>query len=59
MDVVYLFYENDGICIPFFGYDKFLFTRILKSRLCRWDNHFQRFTLKQKDGTTLIERALD
>jgi site-specific recombinase XerD len=57
MDVVYLFHENDGIRLPFFDYDRDLFTRILHTRLCRWDNFFQRVTLRQKDCVALIEQA--
>jgi site-specific recombinase XerD len=59
MDVVYLFHENDSVRLPFFDYDKALFTRILHTRLCRWDNPHQRFTLAQKDCAALIKQALD
>jgi site-specific recombinase XerD len=59
MDVVYLFYENDAIRLPLFAYDKVLFARILHTRICRWDNYSQRFTLKQKDRAALIKEALE
>ncbi|MDR1318941.1 MAG: tyrosine-type recombinase/integrase [Treponema sp.] len=59
MDVVYLFHENGSIRLPFFDYDTVLFTRILHTRLCWWDNLFQRFTLKPKDRAVLVKQALD
>ncbi|MDR1249929.1 MAG: tyrosine-type recombinase/integrase [Treponema sp.] len=59
MDVVYLFHENGGVQLPFFDYDKVLFTRILQTRLCQWDKQRQRFTLAQKDCAALVKQALD
>jgi site-specific recombinase XerD len=58
MEVVYLFHENGEVRLPFFDYDKALFSRILHTRLCRWDNQHQRFTLARKDCAALIKQAL-
>jgi site-specific recombinase XerD len=38
MDVVYLFYEQNSIRIPFFSYDRGLFKSLCGSRLGQWDN---------------------
>jgi site-specific recombinase XerD len=58
MEVVYLFHENGEVRLPLFDYDKALFSRILRTRLCSWDNQRQRFTLAQKDCAALIQQAL-
>jgi hypothetical protein len=57
MDVVYLFHENDEIRLPFFDYDKALFSRILHTRLCQRDNQLQHFALARKDCAALIKQA--
>ena len=36
MDAVYLFFENENIRIPFYNYDKGLFTQLVNSRLGHW-----------------------
>jgi site-specific recombinase XerD len=58
MEVVYLFHENGGVRLPIFDHDKTLFTRIAHTRLCRWDDLRQHFTLAQKDCPALIKQAL-
>jgi hypothetical protein len=74
MDAVYLFYENGNIRLPFFdskrkvsypalqgevvAYDK-RFLRGFHTHLCRRDNLFQRFMLKQKDRAVLVKQALN
>jgi site-specific recombinase XerD len=58
MEVVYLFHENGSVRVPFFDYDKTLFTRIAQTRLCRWDSQGQHFTLERKDCAALIQQAL-
>jgi site-specific recombinase XerD len=51
MDVVYLFYENREVRIPFFGYDADLFQRLYGSGLGYWDNtRHQYFILNPDDN---------
>jgi site-specific recombinase XerD len=53
MDVVYLFYENSGIRIPFFDYDADLFKKLCSSRLGYWDNVGRQYmVLNSNDGDT-------
>jgi hypothetical protein len=50
MDVVYLFYENSGVRIPFFDYDADLFSRLCSSRLGHWDNPRQQYVIASGRG---------
>ncbi|MDR1836988.1 MAG: integrase, partial [Treponema sp.] len=45
MDVVYVFFANENIRIPFYNYDKELFTQLIKSNMGHWDNSNQQFTI--------------
>jgi hypothetical protein len=38
MDIVYLFFEQHHIRIPFYNYDKNLFSALFNSRLGRWEH---------------------
>jgi site-specific recombinase XerD len=46
MDVVYLFYDDEGIRVPFYSSDKPLFWRFAASGLGCWDRTRQQFVLK-------------
>jgi site-specific recombinase XerD len=37
MKVVYLFYDEDGVSIPFYTYDEGLFQKLVYTRLGRWE----------------------
>jgi site-specific recombinase XerD len=50
MDVVYLFYENGGVRIPFFDYDEDLFSKLRSSRLGYWDNASRQYVILNFDG---------
>jgi site-specific recombinase XerD len=52
MDVVYLFYENSGVRVPFFDYDADLFSRLCSSRLGRWDNAGKQYVISNSDGSS-------
>ena len=45
MDVVYVFFENENIRIPFYNYDKELFNQLAKSNMGHWENSNQQFTI--------------
>jgi site-specific recombinase XerD len=51
MDVVYLFYENSGVRIPFFDYDEDLFGKLRGSRLGYWDNASRQYVISNSDGS--------
>jgi site-specific recombinase XerD len=48
MDVVYLFYDDDEITIPFLCYDKTLLKKLLCCRSGYWDNTNRRYVLKYR-----------
>jgi site-specific recombinase XerD len=54
MDVVYLFYENGNIRIPFYNYDKSLFLKLVKTRIGFWDRSRSQYIVKSEYGDTLI-----
>ncbi|WP_010256572.1 tyrosine-type recombinase/integrase [Treponema primitia] len=58
MDVVYLFYENKNIRIPFYNYDKNLFSKLIKTRIGDWDPVRSQFIVKSEYGDTLISQVL-
>jgi site-specific recombinase XerD len=58
MDVVYLFYENGNIRIPFYNYDKNLFLKLVKTRIGFWDHAQRQYIVKSEDGDTLISDIL-
>ncbi|MDR0720940.1 MAG: site-specific integrase [Treponema sp.] len=51
MDVVYLFYENNGLRVPFFDYDEDLFRSLCGSRLGHWDNAGKQYVIPNSDGS--------
>ena len=59
MNTVYLFFENDNIRIPFYDYDKGLFTQLVKSRLGHWEQsdrsyHISRSKYDQGQIKTIV-----
>ncbi|MDR1596281.1 MAG: site-specific integrase [Treponema sp.] len=58
MDVVYLFYENGNIRIPFYNYDKNLFSKLVKTRIGFWDRSQSQYIVKSEYGDTLISDVL-
>jgi site-specific recombinase XerD len=59
MDVVYVFYEEGKIRIPFYMYDKGLFQRFVKSKSACWDRCGQQFILDDIPNTEgLIKQLL-
>jgi hypothetical protein len=57
MDVVYLFHENGKIRIPFYNYDKELFSNLIKTRIGSWDPSQSQFIVKSEYGDTLIRQV--
>ena len=45
MDAIYIFFENGKIRIPFYDYDKELFTQIVKSNMGQWEKENRQFTI--------------
>jgi hypothetical protein len=59
MNVVYLFYDKDGVTIPFYNYDEGLFQELAHTRLGRWDTKGSTFRiLKRNLSEGLLERIL-
>ncbi|GHV88672.1 hypothetical protein AGMMS50267_10320 [Spirochaetia bacterium] len=58
MDVVYLFYKNGDIQIPFYDYDKALYSKLAKTRLGHWDFFQRQYVVKSEYGNRLINQAL-
>jgi site-specific recombinase XerD len=53
MDVVYLFHESGTIRIPFYGYDKDLFTKLINTRLGYWDPSHHQYVVKAEYGSNI------
>jgi len=47
MDTVYLFFENENIRIPFYDYDKGLFSQLIKSRMGHWENDDRQYHISR------------
>ena len=58
MQVVYLFYEDGKIRVPFFDFDAGLFAKIKNTNLAWWNKERQQFILHAKHGDDLIAQAL-
>jgi hypothetical protein len=58
MDVVYLFYENGNIRIPFYNYDKNLFSKLVGKRIGFWDHSQSQYIVKSEYADTLINDVL-
>ncbi|MDR3161301.1 MAG: tyrosine-type recombinase/integrase [Spirochaetaceae bacterium] len=56
MKIVYLFYDEDGVTIPFYEYDEDLFQKLVHTRLGCWKPKVSAFSLMRK---TLSEGLLD
>lgn len=55
MNVIYLFYESEGVRIPLYGYDKEMFNLLIQRKGGRWDKEKHEFIfsynlLKNGDG---------
>jgi site-specific recombinase XerD len=49
MEVVYLFHESQSIRIPFFDYDKNLFTKLISTRLGAWEQAMHQYRVPSKN----------
>jgi site-specific recombinase XerD len=58
MDVVYLFHEDGKIRVPFYNYDKELFSKFMKARIGYWDHPRSQFIAKPEYGDRLIHAVL-
>jgi site-specific recombinase XerD len=57
MNIVYLFYENGKIRIPFFGRDRDLFQRLASTRLGYWDQPNYQYIIPQpRDGGETLQK---
>jgi site-specific recombinase XerD len=54
MDVVYLFCEAENINIPFYNYDKPLFTRLAQEKIGYWDHLNRRYVLRGKPSAETL-----
>jgi len=66
MNIVYIFFDNDNVRIPFSDYDKGLFNQLIKSRMGHWENNDQQYHISRSnydphqiktilDGKTYVE----
>jgi site-specific recombinase XerD len=59
MKVLYLFYDKDGVTIPFYDYDEGLFQKLAHTRLGRWDPEGRAFRILKKNlSEGLLDRVL-
>jgi site-specific recombinase XerD len=56
MNVVYLFYENGKIRIPFFGRDRDLFQRLAATRLGYWDQLNYQYIISQPAESDILRK---
>ncbi|GHU35465.1 hypothetical protein FACS1894172_17330 [Spirochaetia bacterium] len=54
MNIIYIFYENTTITIPFFDYDKELFNRLISTKAGKWDSLNHCFRLERRFFTDQI-----
>jgi len=47
MNMVYLFFDNDKVRIPFFDYDKGLFDKLIKSRMGHWEQSDRQYHISR------------
>jgi site-specific recombinase XerD len=59
MDVVYLFYDNGRIAIPFYDFDPRLFKVMLNGKVGFWDTFLRRYIIQENSpGHAVITRLL-
>jgi len=60
MNAVYVFFENNDIRIPFFDYDKGLFSQLIKSQMGQWDNERKQYHISRSSyNTEQLKKALE
>jgi site-specific recombinase XerD len=60
MDVVYLFYDERRIVIPFYSYDKQLFEKLTHTKLGAWDHRRHAYEISPRPASEeALDRVLD
>ena len=52
MDAVYLFFEKENIKIPFYNFDKALFTQLVKSNMGQWERSDKQYYISRSSYDT-------
>lgn len=58
MDVVYFFYDDGQIRIPFYDYDKDLFARLMRTKYGSWDHPNHQYIVKSEYIVKMIIRQV-
>jgi site-specific recombinase XerD len=59
MEVVYLFHENQSIRIPFFDYDKNLFSKLINTKLGSWEHEAHQYRVPSKNYKKITQVLSD